>query len=256
VSNGMSDGDGGRRWRLVRAGTDAVPESLRRLFFPRSAGRRSAPVPWRLVAATLATMGFLAWLIFASPVLGVRIVRVEGLSFLDEAQVREVAGVLNGTPLTRVDVDGVAQRIAALPAVAGVEVSRDWPSTLRIAVVERVPIGGLKRDNTFHLFDAQAVIFRTTDSLPADVVAVECQADNLVKAAVTVIEALTPQLRSELVRLSIDGPAGITLVLNKDRMVTWGDEQRSELKAKVATALLKQKGTRIDVSVPEIVTIQ
>ena len=251
----MSDGDGGRRWRLVRAGTDAVPESLRRLFFPRTAERRIA-VPWGLVAATLATIGFLGWLIFASPVLGVRDVRVEGLSFLDEAQVREVAGVLNGTPLTRVDVDGVSQRIASLPAVASVEVSRDWPSTLRIAVVERVPIGGIKRGNAFHLFDHQAVIFRTADSLPADVVMVECEADNLVKGAVMVIQALTTQLRSELVRLTIDGPAGITLVLKKDRMVTWGDAQNSELKAKVATALLKQKGARIDVSVPEIVTIQ
>jgi len=243
----------------VRAGTDAVPESLRRLFFPRtgnSVSRSLADLPWGLMAATLATIGFLGWLIFASPVLGVRTVRVEGLSFLDEAQVREAAGVFDGTPLTRIDVDDVARRIGALPAVASVDVARDWPSTLRITVVERVPLGGIKRGNAFHLFDDKAVIFRTAESLPADVVTVECQADNLIKGAVTVIQALTPQLRSELVRLSIDGPAGITLVLKKDRMVTWGDATQSELKAKVATALLKQKGNRIDVSVPEIVTIQ
>jgi cell division protein FtsQ len=256
----MSDGDGGRRWRLVRAGTDAVPESLRRLFFPRSTAdqrsRRLSDAPWGLMAATLVTIGFLGWLIFASPVLGVRTVHVEGLSFLDASEVREAAGVLNGTPLTRVDVDGVAQRIGALPAVETVDVSRDWPSTLRITVVERVPIGAIKRDNAFHLFDDKAVIFRTADAPPAGIVTVECQADNLIKGAVTVIQALTPQLRGELLRLSIDGPAGITLVLKKDRMVTWGDATQSELKAKVATALLKQKGGRIDVSVPEIVTIQ
>jgi cell division protein FtsQ len=252
----LSDGDGGRRWRLVRAGTDAVPESLRRLFFPRHSTRRLSDLPWGLMAATLATIGFLGWLIFVSPVLGVRTVRVEGMSFLDEGQVRDVSGVLKGTPLTRVNVDDVARRIGGLPAVASVDVSRDWPSTLRITVVERVPLGGIKSDNVFHLFDDKAVIFRTSESLPDGVVLVECQADNLIKGAVTVIQALTPQLRSELVRLSIDGPAGITLVLKKERMVTWGDATQSELKAKVATALLKQKGNRIDVSVPEIVTIQ
>jgi cell division protein FtsQ len=255
----VTDGDGGRRWRLVRAGTDAVPESLRRLFFPRTGstvGRRLANTPWGLMVSSLATVGFLGWLIFVSPVLGVRTVRVEGLSFLDEAEVREATGVHDGTPLTRVDLDGVARRVGDLPAVAGVEVSRDWPSTLRITVVERVPIGGIKRDNAFALFDDKAVIFRTAEALPAGLVTVECQADALVKGAVTVIQALTPQLRSELVRLSIDGPAGITLVLKTDRMVTWGDATQSELKAKVATALLKQKGDRIDVSVPEIVTIQ
>lgn len=252
----MTDGDGGRRWRLVRAGTDAVPESLRRLFFPHAAGRRLADLPWGLMAATLVTIGFLAWLGFYSPVLGVRKVQVDGVSFLDEAEVREVAGVSNGTPLTRVDADAVADRVAALPAVSGVEVSRHWPSTLRISVRERVPLGGIKRDNAFQLFDGSGVIFRTVQSLPPDVVTVECQADNLVKGAVTVIRSLTPQLREQLARLTIDGPAGITLVLKKDRMVTWGDAQNSDLKAKVATALLKQKGTRIDVSVPEIVTIQ
>ena len=252
----MSEGDGGRRWRLGRAGTDAVPESLRRLFFPRNATRRLADLPWGLMAATLATIGFLSWLIFVSPVLGVRTVKVEGLSFLDEAQVREASGVLDGTPLTRIDPDSVAERVRGLPPVAGVEVAREWPSTLRITVVERVPVGGIKRDNAFHLFDDKAVVFRAVDALPDGVVAVECQADNLIKGAVTVIQALTPQLRSELVRLTIDGPAGITLVLKKDRMVTWGDATESELKAKVATALLKQKGNRIDVSVPEIVTIQ
>ena len=240
----------------MRAGTDAVPESLRRLFFPRSSSRRLADLPWGLMAATLATIGFLGWLIFVSPALGVRTVRVEGLSFLDESEVREASGVLSGTPLTRIDLDGVTQRVGALPAVASVDVSRDWPSTVRITVVERVPIGGIKRDNAFHLFDDKAVIFRAAEALPDGVVTVECQADNLIKGAVTVIQALTPQLRSELVRLSIDGPAGITLVLKKDRMVTWGDATQSELKAKVATALLKQKGNRIDVSVPEIVTIQ
>jgi cell division protein FtsQ len=252
----MSDGERARRWRLVRAGTDAVPESLRRLFFPHNSTRRLADLPWGLMAATLGTIGFLSWLIFGSPVLGVRTVRVEGLSFLDEAQVREVAGVIDGTPLTRIDVDDVSRRVAAMPAVASVDVSRDWPSTLRITVLERVPIGGVKRDNAFHLFDGNAVSFRAADRLPDGVVLVECQAENLIKGAVTVIQALTPQLRGELVRLSVDGPAGITLVLKKDRMVIWGDATQSELKAKVATALLKQKGARIDVSVPEIVTIQ
>ena len=45
-------------------------------------------------------------------------------------------------------------------------------------------------------------------------------------------------------------------MLRKDRTVTWGDAEQSDLKAKVATALLSQKGKQIDVSVPEIVTIQ
>lgn len=251
--------EAGRRWRLVRAGTDAVPDSLRRLM-ARATRHRLGSVPWRLVAVILAVVAFLAWVAFVSPVLAVRTVRVDGLVFLDEAQVREAAGVNPGTPLTRVDTDDVVRQVAALPPVARVEVSRVWPSTLRIEVVERVAVGGFKRGEEFRLFDAHGVIFRTSPSVPADAIEVRLadpeQPDKQVLAALQVVRALTTQLRSELVTLAIDGPAGITLVLQQDRMVIWGDAQNNDLKAKAATALLKLEGKRIDVSVPNVVTIQ
>lgn len=247
-----------RRWRLVRAGTDAVPASLRRLM-ERAARRRPGPVPWRLIGLACAAVAFLAWIVLGSPVLAVRHVRVHGLVMLEELRVVEAAGVTIGTPLARVDADAIAGRVAALAPVAAVEVSRGWPATLHIDVRERVPVGAVKRDNQFHLFDDQGVIFRAVASPPAGVVQVEIRSgdqERLVKASLKVIQALTPQLRSELVTLTLDGPAGIALALRRDRMVTWGDAEDSDLKAKVATALLAQKGKKFDVSVPEIVTIQ
>jgi cell division protein FtsQ len=38
--------------------------------------------------------------------------------------------------------------------------------------------------------------------------------------------------------------------------VVWGDDTQSETKSRVATALLAQKGSVIDVSAPEVVTIK
>lgn len=250
--------DGRRRWRLVRARSDAIPASLRRLM-ARATRPRLGTVPWGLLGLAVAVFVFLGWLVFASPVLGVRKVQVDGLILLEEFQVREAAGVVMGTPLPRVDTGSVTERVAALAPVASVDVTRVWPSTLRIEVVERVPVGAVKADDQLHVFDDQGVIFRTADSPPPDAVVVEIKSGDparLVIQALKVIQALTPELKSELVTLTIDGPAGITLVLQKDRMVTWGDAEDSDLKARAATALLKQKGNRIDVSVPEIVTIQ
>lgn len=252
----------GRRWRLVRAGTDAVPDSLRRIMARATGvtGRRLGSVPWGLVGLTVAVVVFLSWVLFASPVLALRAVQVDGTVLLETAQVRAAAGVSLGTPLTRVDTGEVERRIAALPPVAKVEVARGWPSTLRIKVVERAAVGGFKQGEQFQLFDAEGVIFRTSSSLPAGVIEVRLhdprQPDKLLKAALRVVASLTAQLRSELVSLSIDGPAGITLVLQQDRMVVWGDAENNDLKAKAATALLKLEGKRIDVSVPNVVTIQ
>lgn len=251
--------DGRRRWRLVRAGTDAVPASLRRLM-SRARPPQLASVPWRLIGLVLATVGLLGWIVLVSPVFGVRQVEVSGLLLLDEEQVLQAAAVPAGKPLARVDVAGIRSRVGALAPAESVEVSRGWPATLRIAVIERTPVAAIKRDNLYHVFDRHGVTFLTSSSLPADVVEVKLPAEGApekpMKAALRVIQALTPQLRSELVRLVVNGPAGIQLVLRKDRMVTWGDAEESDLKAKVATALLAQKGKQIDVSVPEIVTIQ
>ena len=70
------------------------------------------------------------------------------------------------------------------------------------------------------------------------------------------LRAPPAQLRSELVVLVVDAPARIRLELRKDRIVTWGDATESELKQRVATALLAQSDERIDVSAPSVVTIR
>jgi cell division protein FtsQ len=254
-----SPDQGRRRWRLVRAGTDAIPESLRRLMSSRVQPRLGT-VRWTRVGAVAAGLILLAWLIFFSPVLGVRHIEVSGALVLTDNDVRQAAGIRAGFPLARLDPDEVAARVAALAPVAAVEVSRGLPSTLHIRLTERTPVAAVKKDDLYHLFDRDAVVFQTSSSLPADVVEVKLPEtgpfDRPMKAAARVIESLTPRLREELVRLEISGPAGILLVLKKDRMVTWGDAEQSDQKAKVATALLIQKGQHLDVSVPEIVTIR
>jgi cell division protein FtsQ len=217
-------------------------------------------VPWRTVGWTALILAVLGWVVWASPFLAVRAVEVSGVALLTEDQVLEAAAVPIGRPLARVDTDGVRRRVAALPAALAVDVSRGWPGTLRIQVTERTGVAAVRHDTGYQIYDPFGVVFQTVGSVPADVVLVEFpatdQPDRPMRAALRVVAALTPQLRSELVKIVVNSPAGIVLMLRKDRTVTWGDAEQSDLKAKVATALLSQKGKQIDVSVPEIVTIQ
>jgi cell division protein FtsQ len=74
-------------------------------------------------------------------------------------------------------------------------------------------------------------------------------------AALSVLAALTPQLRDKLARLEAPSPAGITLVLSDDREIIWGDDTQNAAKAQVATALLNRPGSVIDVSAPDVVTV-
>lgn len=261
MPSGSEPQDGSRRrWYLVRASTDAIPSSVRR-FMRRARQRRlRAAAPWGLLAATAAVLALFGWLVFVSPVLGVRQIEVAGVLILDPDQVKQAAAVSQGTPLARVDADAVRDRVGALPAAGSVTVSRRWPSTLVITVVERTPVAAVPNGKHFDLLDGHGVIFDTVPQPPAGVFTVRLAApgprDESTQAALAVIAALTPKLRSELVTLVVDGPARIRLELRKDRVVTWGDAEESELKAKVATALLSGPHKRIDVSAPDVVTFR
>ena len=86
---------------------------------------------WRRVVVVVALLALVAGsllLVFASSVLSVSGVRVQGTEVLDPAVVRRAAAVPTGTPLATVDLDAVSRRVQALPAVLRVDVSRSWPN--------------------------------------------------------------------------------------------------------------------------------
>ncbi|HEX5594926.1 MAG TPA: FtsQ-type POTRA domain-containing protein [Micromonosporaceae bacterium] len=248
-----------RHWRLVRASSDAVPASARR--FMRRARRRRlrAALPWAVVGGVLALAGLAAWMVLGTGVFGLRHVRVVGAEILDAEQIRQAAAVAEGTPLARVDLAAVRNRVGALAPVDRVEVSRDWPGTLVIEVVERTAVAAVPQEGRFVVVDGSGVAFRVLAERPGDLPLVRLTEpgpeDAATRGALAVLSALTPQLRERLVEMVVDGPAEIKLLLRGGRAVIWGDASQGETKARVATALLDSGGTTIDVSAPDVVTI-
>ncbi|MFY1699211.1 MULTISPECIES: cell division protein FtsQ/DivIB [unclassified Solwaraspora] len=265
-SGGGSDGESrtgsrpGRRWRLVRASREAVPPSVRR--FMRRARRRRlrAALPWAVagVVLVLALTGW--WVVAATSVFGVDRVQVAGAVVTTEDAVRAAADVPVGTPLVRVDLTAVADRVAALAAVERAVASRDWPGTLVITVVERVPAAVVPQGDGYLVVDAAGVAFRTVATRPDGLAVIRLTAaefdQGLARDAVSVLGALTAPLRELLVEIEVSGPAGIQLRLADDRVVIWGDATDNEVKAQVADALLERADTVMDVSAPDVVTIR
>jgi len=252
---------GGRNWRLVRANTDAVPSSARR-FMARARQRRlRAAVPWAVTAGVLAVVGALAWVVYGTAVLGVRDVKVVGAQLIDPVQVEQAAGVPPDEPLARVDLDAVRARVRAIPAVDRVTVKRGWPSTLVIEVVERTAVAAVPTGpGKMTLIDASGTPYREVsrkpDGLPLVRTANPGSGDLNTRSALKVLGALSPELREQLVAISVAAPAQIHLELSKDRTVVWGDDTDNETKSQVATALLKKASKEIDVSAPLVVTIR
>jgi len=221
--------------------------------------RLRAALPWAVAGGVLAVAGLAVWVVTGTSVFGVRDLRVLGTETLTVVQVRQAAGVPDGTPLARVDLATVRSQVAALPPVDRVTVRRDWPRTLVVEVVERAAAAVVPQDQRFAVVDDGGVVFRVLAERPAGVpllrVAEPAPDDAETQAGLSVLAALTPQLREELVDVVVDGPAQIKLRLRGGRTVIWGDASQGETKARVASALLGRKGDTIDVSAPEVVTI-
>ncbi|MFC5883994.1 FtsQ-type POTRA domain-containing protein [Kitasatospora sp. CM 4170] len=220
-----------------------------------------------LGALGAAVVGVLAWLVFFSPALDVRSVAVQGAADdkLTADQVRAAIGELGGGPLARVDLDDVKKRVEAIPRVAGAEVWRGWPHTLRVKLTQRTAVAAVKgEDGRFTQVDAAGVSFATEAAAPAGVPVVELRLSQqaadaepvlgrpqLVQAAVAVAAGLPAEIRQRAGAVLVHSYDDIQLQLSGGTTVRWGSAEQIDRKARVLVALMHQKGTNFDVSAPE-----
>lgn len=212
-----------------------------------------------IVLIPLAVLGLGIVALF-TPVLGVRTVEVTGLRGLTVEQVRGAAAVRYGTPLPTLDCTSIAYRIAALPRVALVRVYREWPTTVRVDITERVPVGAMRQPDGTHLVDDSGFDYATVPStaaagLPVIQLRFVAPRDPLTEAVVRVLTELPAWLRSEVIAVDTDTPGGVRLALASGKIVRWGGVEQPDRKAAVLAVLLTRAGTVYDVSSPDLPTV-
>ncbi len=218
------------------------------------AGRRRRRLLVGLVVGILVVLLAVGgWLVLFSSVLAVRQVSIAGATDLTPAQVRDAAQVPLGRPLARQDLTAIAQRTTQLPQVAQARVSRDWPNTIEIVVLERRPVLAVAQPQGFLMIDETGVAYEIRSSVPKGVQQVDVNpGDGRLLADVAVVSAALPgSLRSRVNRIAAISRDDITLRLDSGVVVTWGSSAESALKVQVTEALLNRKPrATIDVSSP------
>lgn len=230
----------------------APTDATTRLLLRRREVRRRRWLKWLVAGLVVAAVAAAAYVVGFSSVLAVDRLTISGTDVASSDQVTEAAAVSLGTPLVQVDVEGVAERVAGLPPVAEVRVTRQWPDELRIEVTERLPRLAISSGTGYLIADAAGVVFDTAKSLPKDLVRLEADPDDqqtLVDAGV-VFSALSPDTAAKVSVIEADGRDSITLRLRGGARVIWGSAEQSELKSQVIDVLLKQGGSVYNVSAP------
>ncbi|WGW13313.1 FtsQ-type POTRA domain-containing protein [Saxibacter everestensis] len=224
-----------------------------------AARRRKRRNIWITIAAAAALLG-LAAVAFFSPVLACKSVTVTGTDRLDQAEVRKsVSEEYQGTPLPRLTAKSVGEFVAeAYPLAASVRVDKQWPHGLRVRVVERQPIAALRAKSGFDLVDGTGftvdTVAKAPKGLPVLDVNVRSAGVKAVTAALIATSSLTEDLQKDLKTVSAKSATSVELTMKSGTRIRWGSAEESDLKAKVAGELLKQKPEYIDVSVPKAPT--
>lgn len=198
-------------------------------------------------------------LLYFTPIMSARVMAITGLVRLTQAEVEQAAAVPADTPLLQIDTDAVADRVATIRRVASARVQREYPSTLRITIVERVPVVVKDYPDGSHLFDRDGVDFATEPpppGLPYLDADTPGPTDLPTLAALQVLTALRPEVASQVSRIAAPSVASITLTLFDGRQVIWGTTDRTDEKALKLGALLTQPGTTYDVSSPDLPTVK
>lgn len=233
----------------------------RRRFARRQWARRWLSL--RKVLALVVVLGLLlggVYLVFFSSALQVARVQVVGNELLTDGRVREIADVPTGEQLALVDLSRADARVGSLAEVRSVDVSRAWPDTVRIEVVERTAVAVVEIAGTIRGLDAEGVVFREYRSAPAGMPRVRPGAAagrDALKEAATVVSALPGDLATRVDHVEVATVDQITLVLRDGRQVLWGSAEQSELKAEVIDTMLGSVQARVyDVSVPGNPTVR
>lgn len=239
--------------------TDSGAERRRRRL---PVGRLLRRVPLRFVVfavLAVAVAGVLAWLLsWWSPV-PIRDVSVKGAEPEKTAEILAAAGIETGTPIRELDVEGITERVAALPGIESAQLVLSRPWTIVVDVVERFPFAVIEPAATpgqqapaaggrWVVIDAAGVPIREAGQKPQRLPVVE-PADQP-GPALTALAALAPEIRDQVRKATVDEAGAVTLMLKSGTTVQWGRPGEDDAKAQAVAVLLQYQPQGINVSVP------
>lgn len=174
----------------------------RRIEVQRDEGRRRLR---RLVVAGV-VVGTLAalWGLSMTPLLDVDHIRVTGATSTGPEAVAAATGIELGDALVTTPLGAAADRVARLPWVETVDVSRRWPGTIQVEVVERRPVAAVPaKAGGWVLLDAAGRQLAVRPELPPGLLKVELAAVDAVPGQVVAADA------SPVLELAVSRPQAL-----------------------------------------------
>jgi cell division protein FtsQ len=203
--------------------------------------RRLSRIRWRRIGAVLAIASVVGAMValYFSPALRVHEIEIGGAATVSAAEIEEVAG-LDGDSLITADLSAAESRIEELPMVKEATITRAWPQTVRIAVVEREAWAVWQAGSSAYTVDDEGVVLvgdapegaLVISVLGADVGLEPGQKvdQDAVALARTLTELVPAELDLNVATFEWSGERGLTITTDSGYSVVLGDSQDMEYK--------------------------
>jgi cell division protein FtsQ len=203
----------------------------------------------RRTGVIFATVALIAGAValYVSPVLRVQNVEIVGATTVDPSRIEQLAA-LAGDSMFRLDLASVQDRIAYLPMVKSVEISRGWPQTVRIQITERTPWGVWQVGSDSYVIDSDGVVLpddKAPDNAPVikdlgnpvRLIAGDHVDLDAVRLTQQLVEQLPNALQLSIAALEYNPANGLTVTTDAGYRVVVGDSQNMEYKLAVWQAI-------------------
>jgi cell division protein FtsQ len=235
----------------------------RRIEVTRQEGRRR--LHFLVASGSITVLVVAGWASTRSPLLDVDRIEVVGATATPQAAVVAASGVRLGLPLVDLDETTSLRGVVDLPWVRSASISRQWPSTVTITVVEREAVAAApSADSRWALVDSNGQVVAWTDSAgdlpplagippagPPGSTLGGSSAAALLRVAATVPDGLRARLKAV-----VAGDGGnVELELQEGARVRLGEPEQLAEKFRSALSVLAQVDTRgvstLDVRIPQ-----
>lgn len=199
------------------------------------------------------------WAVFFSPFFALTAskIKISGLNDDVTAEVvEEKLASFAGVPLPRISMSAVRSEVESIAQVDAAEVTRAWPDGLNVKITVRSPMAAEQSDEGYNVIDREGVVLRSSPDVPEGLPIVEVKIESQEQRAAAVARVATvkdelPAELSQQITVYTAYPTSVEMRTLDGRIIKWGDESDSQLKAQVLKLLLDQRPAQVyDVSTP------
>ena len=213
-------------------------------------------------AGIIAVVLLISWVLFGSPFLryeydAAQISGYSEPSIVDKAELEQLVASHDGQALLSLNERALENDIeAAIPEIAGVSVTREFPRSMSIVITEAVPVACLGTGD-----DCTAVTEEGEQlDIPPEIaialprigaIGSDLDRGQAVDDALAVLGALSSDTRGLVSEIAVANGDLVTIHLVDGRTVFWGGLDRNDFKAQVLDALVAHPASHYDVSIPD-----